>query len=234
MLRSEVTLLTSANTSVTRTETDAEVARLGAWGRRIVWVAAVAIAASTPSASLAEEPAVPRTGPSMAKSKSEPEGLDTSTPARSLETWGTLAHAHTGEHLALDATEPSDARFTELLADRVTDSSREIDPRLLGLLRALARNHRGARFEIVSGYRSEKLNEARRKKGRHVAQHSQHTLGQAVDFRLVPRGSRKGLDPRELEREIRALGWDGGVGTYLLESDWFVHADVGKNRRWRG
>lgn len=232
MLGSEVTDLTSANASVTRIEPAREVARLGAWGRRIVWVVGAAIAASTPSASLAEEPPVPRVGPSMAKPKSEAESGSAS--ARTLDTWGTLAHAHTGEHLALDATEPSDARFTELLADRVTDSSREIDPRLLGLLRSLAKNHPGARFEIVSGYRSEKLNEARRKKGRHVAQHSQHTLGQAVDFRLVPRGSRKGLDPRELEREIRALGWDGGVGTYTLESDWFVHADVGKNRHWRG
>ena len=37
-----------------------------------------------------------------------------------------------------------------------------------------------------------------------------------------------------LEREIRALGWDGGVGVYTQEHDWFVHADVGPNRRWGG
>lgn len=201
--------------------------------RRILVLLCAGVSASTPSTLLAVEPSIPASSPSMSKVKAEPERPESSTSAHALETWGTLAHAHTGEHLALDATEPSDARFTELLADRVTDSSHEIDPRLLALLRALAKNHPGARFEIVSGYRSEKLNEARRKKGRHVAQHSQHTLGQAVDFRLVPRGSRKGIDPRELEREIRALGWDGGVGTYTLESDWFVHADVGKNRRWR-
>ncbi len=147
---------------------------------------------------------------------------------------GTLAHTHTNEHLPLTASEPTGARFSAFLADHVTDSSHAIDPRLIALLRTLAARHPGARFEIVSGYRSEKLNESRRKKGRHVASHSQHSLGQAVDFRVVPRGEIRGLDPRGLEKEIRAAGWEGGVGVYTLASDWFVHADVGKNRRWSG
>jgi uncharacterized protein YcbK (DUF882 family) len=85
---------------------------------------------------------------------------------------------------------------------------------------------------LVSGFRSPKLNEMMRKKGRHVASHSQHSLGHAVDFRIVPPGSTKGIDPRLLEKEIRALSWDGGVGVYPLATDWFVHADVGRNRRW--
>lgn len=150
-----------------------------------------------------------------------------------VSTQGTLAHTHTGERLALSPTEPSDTRFDALLADRVTGAARPVDPRLLELLRALAARYPGARFEIVSGYRSEKLNEARRKKGRHVASHSQHSLGHALDFRVVLNGATRGIDPRVLEREIRALGWDGGVGTYPTTSDWFVHADVGRNRRWR-
>jgi uncharacterized protein YcbK (DUF882 family) len=86
----------------------------------------------------------------------------------------------------------------------------------------------------VSGYRSAKLNESMRKKGHHVASHSQHSLGHAVDFRIVPGGEIKGVDPRVLEKEIRDLGWEGGVGVYTISSDWFVHADVGKNRRWGG
>ena len=40
------------------------------------------------------------------------------------------------------------------------------------------------------------------------------------------------IDPRVVEGEIRALGWDGGVGVYPTHDDWFVHADVGRNRRW--
>jgi len=159
--------------------------------------------------------------------------LDTLGTLDTLDTLGTLVQTHTGEHLPLSPSEPTAARFDALLADRVTRSSRAIDPRLLGLVRALAARHPGARFEVVSGYRSEKLNEARRKKGRHVASHSQHSLGHALDFRLVPAGETRGVDPRVLEKEIRALGWDGGVGTYPTSSDWFVHADVGRNRRWR-
>ncbi len=42
------------------------------------------------------------------------------------------------------------------------------------------------------------------------------------------------MDPRAIEQEIRGLGWDGGVGVYLLSTDRFVHADVGPNRRWNG
>jgi uncharacterized protein YcbK (DUF882 family) len=153
---------------------------------------------------------------------------------------GTLVQTHTDERVALDENVPSDDRFSALLADRATGEDRPLDPRLLGLLRALARRHPGARFDLVSGYRSPKLNEMLRKKGHHVASHSQHSLGHAVDFRLFDPASDAGtddpkpIDPAALEREIRALGWDGGVGVYLSPGDRFVHADVGPNRRWNG
>lgn len=144
----------------------------------------------------------------------------------------TLVQTHTDERVPLDDAAPTSDRFSALLADRVTGERHAFDPRLLDLLRALARKYPAARIELVSGYRSAKLNEAMRKKGRHVASHSQHSLGHAVDFRIVPSGAEKGLDPRALEKEIRDLGWEGGVGVYPLSTDWFVHADVGKNRRW--
>jgi uncharacterized protein YcbK (DUF882 family) len=152
------------------------------------------------------------------------------------ELLGTLVQTHTDECVPLDDRSPTAERFAALLQDRVTGERHALDPRLLELLRSIARRHPGARFELVSGYRSPKLNEMMRKKGRHVASHSQHSLGHAVDFRVVePRlGDQKGIDPRILEREIRALGWDGGVGVYTLATDWFVHADVGKLRRWSG
>ena len=41
-------------------------------------------------------------------------------------------------------------------------------------------------------------------------------------------------DPREVEADIRALGWEGGVGVYEGQGDRFVHADVGPKRRWDG
>ncbi len=146
----------------------------------------------------------------------------------------TLVQTHTDERVPLDDALPSGDRFAALLADRVTGERHAFDPRLLDLLRSLARKHAAARIELVSGYRSAKLNEAMRKKGHHVASHSQHSLGHACDFRIVPAGETRGIDPRTLEKEIRDLGWDGGVGVYTLSSDWFVHADVGNNRRWDG
>ena len=135
----------------------------------------------------------------------------------------------------------SDPYFFSVI-DRVTGEVKELDPRLVDLLRALVKDHPGARIELVSGYRSPKLNEMMRKKGRHVASHSQHSLGHAVDFRLVlpeqanvpGEPSARAVHPRELEARIRALGWEGGVGVYTLRTDWFVHADVGRNRRWSG
>jgi len=146
---------------------------------------------------------------------------------------GTIFQTHTGEHVALDDASPTATRFDELLADRATGQVHPIDARLLDALRALARLHLGARIEIVSGYRSEKLNETLRKKGHHVATHSQHTLGHAVDFRVVTELG--AIDPLEIERELReALHWDGGVGVYLSEGDRFNHVDVGPNRRWNG
>jgi len=155
-------------------------------------------------------------------------------PERAPPLLATLVQTHTEERVPLDDALPSQERFSSLLADRVTGERHPFDPRLLDLLRALARKHPAARIELVSGYRSAKLNEMMRKKGRHVASHSQHSLGQAVDFRIVPAGETKGVDPRVLEKEVRELGWDGGVGVYTLESDWFVHCDVGKTRRWAG
>jgi uncharacterized protein YcbK (DUF882 family) len=144
----------------------------------------------------------------------------------------TLEQVHTGERMALDARSPTQAEFDALLSDRSTGEQHALDQQLLGLLRALAGQYPGSRIELVSGYRSWKLNEMLRKKGHHVASHSQHSLGHACDFRIVPPGTETALDPRVLETEIRKLGWDGGVGIYPTTADWFVHADVGPHRRW--
>jgi len=144
----------------------------------------------------------------------------------------TLDQVHTGERLVLDAEHPSQERFSSLLADRVTGAHHALDERLLGLLRALAAKHPGGRIELVSGYRSPKLNEMMRRKGHHVSAHSQHSFGNACDFRIVPPDQEVALDPRVVEGEIRSLGWTGGVGVYPTKEDWFVHADVGRNRHW--
>jgi uncharacterized protein YcbK (DUF882 family) len=189
------------------------------------------VLASVGTATLTAQPAftevrVPH-GAGLAEKKGPPTDAADAPPVL-----GTLDQVHTGEHLVLDAESPTQARFDQLLSDRSTGEKHALDGRLIGLLRSLAERHQGARIELVSGYRSWKLNEMLRKKGHHVASHSQHSLGHACDFRIVPPGAEVALDPRAVEAEIRKLGWDGGVGVYPTSSDWFVHADVGRNRRW--
>jgi hypothetical protein len=143
-----------------------------------------------------------------------------------VETWATLFNVHTGDAIPLSSAEPSGTRFSEALADRTTGSKLPLDPRLLELLRQIAIHNPGARIELVSGYRSPKLNEMLRKKGHRVASHSQHSLGHAVDFRVI------GLTPAKMKQEILRVGWNGGIGQYDKSSDLFVHADVGPKREW--
>jgi uncharacterized protein YcbK (DUF882 family) len=161
--------------------------------------------------------------PPRADSDDENDGL---SERSELETWATLVNVHTGEALPLSGAEPSFNRFCEALADRTTASKTALDPRLLELLRQIAIRHPGARIELVSGYRSPKLNEMLRKKGHRVASHSQHSLGHAVDFRVI------GLTPSQMKQVILKVGWDGGIGQYDKSSDLFVHADVGPKREW--
>jgi uncharacterized protein YcbK (DUF882 family) len=143
-----------------------------------------------------------------------------------VETWATLINVHTGEAMPLSSGEPTFDRFSEALADRTTASRTALDPRLLELLRQVALQNPGARIELVSGYRSPKLNEMLRKKGHRVASHSQHSLGHAVDFRII------GLTPAQMKKAILKTGWEGGIGQYDKSSDLFVHADVGPKREW--
>jgi uncharacterized protein YcbK (DUF882 family) len=193
-------------------------------------VLAIVLASAT-TATVATRPHAVETrvshGAGLASKKGEAMDADDDLPLLA-----TLDQVHTGERVVLDARTPTEPAFEALLSDRSTGQQHSLDVQLLGLLRALAAQHPGSRIELVSGYRSWKLNEMLRKKGHHVASHSQHSLGHACDFRIVPPGAEAGLDPRVVEQEIRKLGWEGGVGVYPTTADWFVHADVGRNRRW--
>jgi uncharacterized protein YcbK (DUF882 family) len=147
---------------------------------------------------------------------------------------GTLVNLHSGESVVLDESGPSAEGLSRLLEDRAMQEQVTFDPRLLTRIRALvAELSPGARVEIVSGYRSAKLNERLRKKGRHVASHSQHSLGHAIDFRLgrlSPKDVRKALEAPSSPHGV----WDGGIGQYDSPTDRFIHLDVGNKRRWRG
>jgi uncharacterized protein YcbK (DUF882 family) len=183
------------------------------------------VGGSSVTSSLATD-ALPPTSQHLASKKDHAPA----DPTELLDLLGTLVQTHTDEHVMLDEASPSEERLEELLADRVTGQRHPIDPRLLDAVRRLVRQRPElpVRVEIVSGYRSEKLNEMLRKKGHHVASHSQHSLGRALDFRI------EGLSPLEIEQALRALGWDGGIGVYLSQGDLFTHADTGPMRRWNG
>jgi hypothetical protein len=181
---------------------------------------------------LALDPALPRHDHpgdvSLARRKDpEPAGDE----AALVPTLGTLFNTHSLEAVPLSDVEPTADRFSDLLADKALLARIPIAPPLLSLLRTLSCEPGGQpqpRVDIVSGYRSEKRNEMMRKKGRHVASHSQHSLGHAVDFRV------EGLAVGELVKAIEALPWGGGLGRYDGKGDLFVHADVGPRRRWKG
>jgi hypothetical protein len=146
----------------------------------------------------------------------------------------TLVDVHSPVRLALDDEAPPPARFDQLLHDPVLGQSHSIDPAILRLVRTLARSHPLARIEVVSGFRSPKLNETLRKKGHHVASHSQHSLGHAMDLRVVPDGESAPIPPRALAALVRGAGWTGGVGMYEGKDDRFVHVDTGPLRTWYG
>ena len=147
--------------------------------------------------------------------------------APALETWATLFNVHTGEAIAVVESPSRRSRdFATPLSDRATASKKSLDPRLLELLRQVALRNPGARLELVSGYRSPKLNEMLRKKGIASRRTASTRLGHAVDFRII------GKTPAEMKKEILKVGWEGGIGQYDGPSDLFVHADVGPKREW--
>lgn len=140
---------------------------------------------------------------------------------------GTIFNVHTHEAEVLETSPSSEEtlHLRRLLRDRTNWNEHTISPAVIATLRAAVTAFGARRVEIVSGYRSDKMNEMLRKKGRHVARQSQHVLGNAVDFRLV------GVPFEALLAFVRRVHV-GGVGAYRHSG--FVHVDAGRARRWRG
>jgi uncharacterized protein YcbK (DUF882 family) len=118
------------------------------------------------------------------------------------------------------------AKLQHLLRDVRVNEEHPMDTALYGLLvdLAAATGHE-ARYEVISGYRSPRTNAGLRAAGHHVAEHSQHMLGKAIDVRLL------GCELATL-RDAALKAARGGVG-YYPESN-FVHVDTGRVRTWTG
>lgn len=135
----------------------------------------------------------------------------------------------THEWLALDAdakaTLPPAEAVDRFLRCHFTNQPTTMDDALARTLRDAARHFDRDRIDIVSGFRAPKYNLMLRKKGHEVARDSQHTHGNAVDFRIP------GVSVHQLESWARGLRL-GGVGLY--EGSGFVHVDTGRVRYWNG
>ena len=150
----------------------------------------------------------------------------TAQPAHTLS----FFHIHTSEKLKITYREQGKlipdalAEINHYLRDFRTDQSHEIDVTLLDALNELfvAFDRRG-NFEVISGYRSPRTNEALRHVTNGVAENSLHIQGRAIDVRLT---SAKTHELRDAALAMRR----GGVG-YYPESK-FVHVDTGAFRSW--
>lgn len=143
-----------------------------------------------------------------------------------------LINTHTGEELDtryfVDGTYSPEqlGALDWLLRDYRTGDIFPIESRLFDLLHELAlAAGREPRYEIISGYRSPATNAMLAETTDGVSSNSLHTVGRAIDVRLV------GL-PAIALRDLALARQAGGVGYYPVSD--FVHLDTGRVRSWSG
>jgi uncharacterized protein YcbK (DUF882 family) len=113
-----------------------------------------------------------------------------------------------------------------LLRDWRRDEPTAMSPRLFDILWEVHQESGSQEaFHAVSGYRSPETNAMLRRSSHLVAEHSQHTLGKAMDSFLPD-------VPIERMREIAMHLQQGGVGYYPTSGSPFVHIDAGSVRSW--
>jgi uncharacterized protein YcbK (DUF882 family) len=136
-------------------------------------------------------------------------------------------HLHTHEVLPVESADrlPDDEAIARFLRCRATWDARTMRHEPVAVAVRMATAYGRDRIDVISGFRSPKLNELLRKKGREVARESRHIAGEALDFRIP------GVSAVELAASV-TRDHVGGVGTYPVSG--FVHVDVGPARRWRG
>lgn len=143
-------------------------------------------------------------------------------PAKLLNLYNQWTH----EWLAFEPDRPPTGdTVNRFLRDHFTNKPSPMEPRLLGMVAAAAKNFRSDIAIVVSAFRHPKYNLILRKKGHQVARDSQHTHGDAIDF-YVPNIPTLALHAWAKHQEI------GGVGLYLESG--FVHMDTGRVRYWSG
>lgn len=143
-----------------------------------------------------------------------------------------LYYIHTGEKAEI--TFKRDGKYVQsglkqlnhFLRDWRRNEPTKMDPRLFDVVWQVYKNVGASGYiHVVSAYRSPATNSMLRKRGRGVAEKSQHMLGKAMDF-FIP-----GVKLRDIRYAgLRLQG--GGVGFYPTSGSPFVHLDVGNVRHW--
>jgi len=141
-------------------------------------------------------------------------------------------HLHTGEDITI--TYKREGRYDDAALKKIDwfmrdwrkDESTHMDAHLIDLLWETNREVGGTEpIQVVCGYRSPETNTMLRARSSGVAQVSQHTHGQAMDFYLP------GV-PLEAVRIVGLRLQRGGVGFYPTSGSPFVHLDTGTVRHW--
>lgn len=116
--------------------------------------------------------------------------------------------------------------LNRFLRDWRRNEPTKMDPRLFDLVWEVYQEVGASQpINIVSAYRSPATNEALRSKSSGVAENSQHTKGNAMDF-FIP-----GIPLNKL-RAVAMRKQVGGVGYYPTSGSPFVHLDTGSVRAW--
>lgn len=146
----------------------------------------------------------------------------------------TLSFFHTHSKERLTVTFKKNGRYDPAalkqlnyyLRDWRNQKQTNMDPRLFDVLWEVYKDA-GAKdvIQIVSSYRSPETNAGLRSRTKGVAEHSQHTLGKAMDIHI-------GGIAMSKVREAGLRLQRGGVGFYPTSGLPFVHLDVGNVRHW--
>ena len=106
---------------------------------------------------------------------------------------------------------------------RMTHKVHDIPSELIEMLDEIQDHFGVESIDVISGYRSPKLNTHLKKHGRGVAKHSLHMDGLAIDIRVPGISSKK---VRDYAKSLKK----GGVGYY--PGSQFIHIDIGRIRYW--
>ncbi|WP_298267526.1 DUF882 domain-containing protein [Geobacter sp.] len=138
---------------------------------------------------------------------------------------------HNGERLTVTYRPPEGDYDPEaisainwILRCHYTNESTEMDVRTIEYLNMVDKKLGGGNeIHVISGYRSPQYNRLLRGEGRHVAKHSLHMSGKAIDI-AIPGKSLESVRHTALNLQRGGVGYYPGPG--------FVHLDSGAFRSW--